>query len=85
MGARTSGAAAEPRWRAVLAVTREPLVSTDIVGQPFGAIVDLPLTKVIVGDLCAVYCWYDNEFGFANTLLEHVLAAARLSSKPNHL
>jgi glyceraldehyde 3-phosphate dehydrogenase len=69
-------AAAEARWRSVLAVTREPLVSTDIVGQPFGAIVDLPLTKVIDGDLCAVYCWYDNEFGFANTLLEHVLAAS---------
>jgi glyceraldehyde 3-phosphate dehydrogenase len=60
----------------VLAVTREPVVSADILGQPYGAIVDLSLTKVIDGDLCAVYSWYDNKFGFTNTLLNHVLAAA---------
>jgi len=42
------------------------LVSSDIDGDPHGAIVDLSLTKVIDGDLCAVYSWYDNEFGFAN-------------------
>jgi glyceraldehyde 3-phosphate dehydrogenase len=69
-------AAGEARWQSVLAVTREPLVSADIVGEPYGAIVDLSLTKVIDGDLCAVYCWYDNEFGFTNTLLAHVLAVA---------
>jgi glyceraldehyde 3-phosphate dehydrogenase len=69
-------AAQQSRWQSVLAVTREPVVSTDIVGEPYGAIVDLTLTKVIDGDLCAVYCWYDNEFGFTNTLLNHVLAVA---------
>jgi glyceraldehyde-3-phosphate dehydrogenase/erythrose-4-phosphate dehydrogenase len=37
--------------------------------------VDLSLTKVVDGDLCAVYSWYDNEFGFTNTLLAHVIAA----------
>jgi glyceraldehyde 3-phosphate dehydrogenase len=69
-------ASREPRWRSVLAVTHDPIVSTDIVGQPYAAIVDLSLTKVIDGDLCAVYSWYDNEFGFTNTLLSHVLALA---------
>ncbi len=69
-------ASLEPRWKSVLAVTREPVVSADILGEPYGAIVDLSLTKVIDGDLCAVYSWYDNEFGFANTLLHHVLAVA---------
>jgi glyceraldehyde-3-phosphate dehydrogenase/erythrose-4-phosphate dehydrogenase len=39
-------------------------------------IVDLSLTKVIDADLYAVYRWYDNEFGFTNTLLAHVLAVA---------
>jgi len=69
-------AAQDSRWSGVLATTEDPLVSSDIVGDPHGAIVDLSLTKVIDGDLCAVYSWYDNEFGFANTLLAHVLKAA---------
>jgi glyceraldehyde 3-phosphate dehydrogenase len=69
-------AARDRRWSDVLATTREPLVSSDIVGDPHGAIVDLGLTKVVDGNLCAVYSWYDNEFGFTNTLLSHVLAVA---------
>jgi glyceraldehyde 3-phosphate dehydrogenase (phosphorylating) len=72
-----SGASQESRWSGVLATTTDPLVSSDIVGDPHGAIVDLSLTKVIDGDLCAVYSWYDNEFGFANTLLAHVVEAAQ--------
>ncbi|HXW04403.1 MAG TPA: hypothetical protein VD833_04165 [Vicinamibacterales bacterium] len=72
-----SRAAQESRWSGVLATTEDPLVSSDIVGDPHAAIVDLSLTKVIDGDLCAVYSWYDNEFGFAKTLLAHVVAAAR--------
>ena len=68
----------DSRWSGVLATTSDPLVSSDIVGDPHGAIVDLSLTKVIDGDLCAVYSWYDNEFGFTNTLLAHVAALAAL-------
>jgi glyceraldehyde 3-phosphate dehydrogenase len=71
-----SRAAQDSRWSGVLATTEDPLVSSDIVGDPHAAIVDLSLTKVIDGDLCAVYSWYDNEFGFANTLLAHVVKAA---------
>jgi glyceraldehyde 3-phosphate dehydrogenase len=71
-----SRAAREDCWSSVLATTTDPLVSSDIVGDPHAAIVDLSLTKVIDGDLCAVYSWYDNEFGFTNTLLAHVLKAA---------
>jgi glyceraldehyde 3-phosphate dehydrogenase len=69
-------ASREPRWERVLAVTREQVVSTDILGDPHAAIVDLSLTKVIDGDLCSVYSWYDNEFGYTNSLVEHVLAVA---------
>ena len=71
-------AADSKRWRAVLAASSEPLVSTDVIGDPHGAVVDLSLTTVVDGDLCAVYSWYDNEFGFANTLLAHVAECARL-------
>lgn len=70
-------AAGTSRWSSVLAVSHEPLVSTDIVGDPHGAIVDLSLTKVVDGDLCSVYSWYDNECGFVNTLLAHVIERAR--------
>ena len=70
-------AAKSPRWKNVLAVTNEPLVSSDIVGQPYGAIVDLAMTRVVDGDLVKVLSWYDNEWGYVATLVQHVLAAAK--------
>jgi len=65
-------ATAEARWSHALSVTEDPVVSTDIIGQPFGAIVDLSLTKVVDGDLVEVFSWYDNEAGYTATLVEHV-------------
>lgn len=65
-------AAKEPRWSSVLRTTRDPIVSTDIIGEPYGAIVDASLTKVIDGDLVKVFSWYDNEAGYTATLMEHV-------------
>jgi glyceraldehyde-3-phosphate dehydrogenase/erythrose-4-phosphate dehydrogenase len=38
----------------------------------------LSLTKVVDGDLCSVYSWYDNEVGYANSLIEHVVEAAKM-------
>lgn len=69
-------AASEPRWGGIFKVTDEPVVSSDIVGDPYAAIVDLSLTRVVDGDLCGVYSWYDNEFGYTNTLVRHVLKVA---------
>src|SRR5262249_50756713 len=60
-------ASRQARWSELLAVSREPLVSSDIVGDPHAAIVDLSLTKVVDGDLCSVYSWYDNEYGYTNS------------------
>lgn len=65
-------AAKDPRWSKILAVTEDPLVSTDIIGEPYGAIVDLKLTRVVDGDLVKVFSWYDNEEGYTATLVEHV-------------
>ena len=67
-------AAAKPRWKGIFAVTGEQLVSSDIVGDPHASIADLSLTKVVDGDLCCVYAWYDNEFGYTNSLVLHVLS-----------
>lgn len=69
-------ATTEPRWQSVLSTTRDPVVSADMVGDPHAAVVDLSLTKVVDGDLCAVYSWYDNEFGYTTALIEHVVAAS---------
>ena len=73
-------AAAEKRWQGILKVTSEQLVSSDIVGEPYGAIVDLNFTKVIDGDLVKVLSWYDNEWGYVSTLVRHVEAVAKLLS-----
>ena len=71
-------AAAESRWANVLKTTRDPIVSTDIIGEPYGAIIDLTLTKVIGGNLVKVFSWYDNEWGYCATLLKHVEALRQL-------
>ncbi|OGD62019.1 type I glyceraldehyde-3-phosphate dehydrogenase [Candidatus Beckwithbacteria bacterium RBG_13_42_9] len=67
--------AAQGKYRGILEVTNEPIVSSDIIGNPASAIVDLSLTKVIDGDLVKVIAWYDNEWGYANRLVEEVAAA----------
>ncbi len=69
-------AAQEPRWAKVMKVTEDPIVSTDTIGDPYGAIVDLALTKVVDGDLVEVFSWYDNEAGYTATLVEHVRRVA---------
>ncbi len=56
--------------RNILAVTADPVVSSDFIGDSHSAIVDLSLTNVIGGDLVKVVAWYDNEWGYANRLVE---------------
>jgi glyceraldehyde 3-phosphate dehydrogenase len=53
----------------VLGVTDEAVVSSDIVGEPYSTLVDLDSTMA-AGDLHKVLTWYDNEFGFANRMLD---------------
>lgn len=71
-------AAAEPRWRGILKVSEDQLVSSDIIGEPYGAIVDLNFTKVIGGNLVKVLSWYDNEAGYVSTLIKHIRGIAQL-------
>lgn len=75
-GALRAAAGAE-RWKRVFAVSDEPLVSSDILGLPYGAIADLSMTRVVDGTLVKVLAWYDNEMGYAHTLVEHVLEVAK--------
>jgi glyceraldehyde 3-phosphate dehydrogenase len=77
VNAALKAAAASDRWKRVFAVTEEPLVSSDILGEPYGAIADLALTRVVDQTLVKVMAWYDNEMGYVHTLLEHVSAVAK--------
>lgn len=65
-------AAQEPRWSKILKATDDPLVSSDILGEKYGAIVDCSLTKVVDSNFLEVFSWYDNEAGYTATLIEHV-------------
>ena len=71
-------AAKDSRWAKVLKVTNDPIVSSDIIGEPYGAIVDLSLTKVLDADFIKVFSWYDNETGYTATLVEHVRRVAEV-------
>lgn len=62
-----------PLYKGILGVTNEPLVSSDIVGRSESTIVDLSLTQVVAGNLVKVFAWYDNEWGYANRLVEQVV------------
>ncbi|MCR4327996.1 MAG: type I glyceraldehyde-3-phosphate dehydrogenase [Patescibacteria group bacterium] len=70
-------AAKSPRWKGIFSVTEDQVVSSDIVGEPYGAIADLAFTKVVDGDLVKVLSWYDNEAGYVATLVRHVEGAAK--------
>ena len=66
-----------PRFKGILAVSDEPLVSTDIIGSPYASIVDAQFTKVVGGNLVKVLAWYDNEAGYVATLLAHTVLVAK--------
>ncbi len=68
-------ASRDSRWSKVFSVTREQLVSSDIIGSPYASIADLSLTKVIGGDLVKICAWYDNEMGYTHALIEHIIKA----------
>lgn len=76
-------AAASEQWKELLAVTDEPIVSTDIIGARFASIVDLPLTRVVDGNLVKVMAWYDNETSYTNTLVLHAQAVANTLATPS--
>ncbi|MBC9715327.1 type I glyceraldehyde-3-phosphate dehydrogenase [Streptomyces sp. TRM66268-LWL] len=61
--------AAEGRLRHVLRVSKAPIVSRDVIGDPASCVFDAPLTQVH-GDLVKVFGWYDNEWGYTNRLLD---------------
>lgn len=67
--------AGSDRYRSVVGVSHEPLVSSDIVADDRASLVDLTMTQVTDGDLVKVMSWYDNEWGYAAQMVRHARAA----------
>jgi len=69
--------AENPVYKGILAVTEDPLVSSDIIGNSHSSIVDLSLTQIVGGNMLKVIAWYDNEYGYANRLVEETIMVGR--------
>ena len=74
-------AAQLPAFEGILAVTDDPIVSSDIIGSSYSSIVDLSLTQVM-GNMVKIIAWYDNEYGYANRLVEEVIMLGRSHQTP---
>ncbi len=69
--------AASNRYRGVLGVSEDPLVSSDIIQDPRASVIDLLSTRVVDGDLVKVMSWYDNEWGYANQMVRQAQEIVR--------
>ena len=65
-------AAAEGPLKGILEYTEDPIVSTDIVGNPHSSIFDSLLTVGIDGTMVKAVSWYDNEWGYSNRCVDLV-------------
>jgi glyceraldehyde 3-phosphate dehydrogenase len=61
------------RYKDILGVSADPLVSSDIIKDPHASIVDLGMTQVVDGDLVKVLSWYDNEWGYAMQMVREIM------------
>jgi glyceraldehyde 3-phosphate dehydrogenase len=64
-------------YKGVLGVTDDPIVSSDIVGDPHASVVDLGMTTVVAGNLVKLMAWYDNEWGFSNQMVREGVRIAK--------
>ena len=63
-------AAADGPMKGILEYTTDPIVSSDIIGNPHSSILDAGMTNVAGGQLIKVFSWYDNEMGFSNRMVD---------------
>ncbi len=64
------------RYRGILGVARDPIVSSDIIRDPRASIVDLEMTQVVDHDLVKIMSWYDNEWGYVNQMIRTAMTFA---------
>ena len=75
-------AAAKKELKGVLEYTEDPIVSSDIVGNPHSSILDAGATMVMNGNTVKIISWYDNEWGYSNRVVDLVRFAHKLKGKP---
>jgi glyceraldehyde 3-phosphate dehydrogenase len=69
------------RYKGILGVTQDPVVSSDIIKDPRASVVDLGMTQVVDGDLVKVMSWYDNEWGYTNQMIREAVDIAKKIGK----
>jgi glyceraldehyde 3-phosphate dehydrogenase len=65
------------RYQGIVAVMEDPIVSSDVIKQPYASLIDLELTRVVDGDLLKVMSWYDNEWGYASQMVRVAQSVAK--------
>jgi glyceraldehyde 3-phosphate dehydrogenase len=65
------------RYKDIVSVTNDPIVSSDIIGDPHACIIDLQMTKVVDGNLLKIFAWYDNEWGYTNQMIRQAKDIAK--------
>ena len=71
--------AAEGDLQGILEYSEEPLVSTDIIGNPHSSIFDATSTQSLGGNMVKVVSWYDNEWGYSNRVVDLI---ERIAAQP---
>ncbi len=71
-------AAAEGPLAGILQYSEDPLVSTDIIGNPNSSIFDASSTQVLGGNLVKVLSWYDNEWGYSNRVVDLIIRLSQM-------
>jgi glyceraldehyde 3-phosphate dehydrogenase len=66
-------AAADGPLKGILEYCTEPIVSTDVIGNPHSSVFDALSTNVLDGSLVKVLSWYDNEWGFSQRTVDALL------------
>jgi glyceraldehyde 3-phosphate dehydrogenase len=75
-------AAAEGELAGIMEYTEDPIVSTDIIGNPHSSIFDAGGTQVLGGNLVKVMSWYDNEWGYSNRVVDLIERLAQVMDQP---
>jgi glyceraldehyde 3-phosphate dehydrogenase len=65
--------AAEGKLKGILEYCEDPIVSSDVIGNPHSSVLDAPSTMVLDGTLVKLLSWYDNEWGFSNRVVDALL------------
>ena len=77
-------AAASGPMQGILEYNEAPIVSSDIIGNPYSSIFDAPLTQVIDGHMAKVVSWYDNEWGYCSRVADLIERLAGMDGLGTH-